>query len=354
MQRYIGLDVHAISTTMATVGPSGKRLGSEVIATSAAALIDRLKAVAGERYVCMEEGTQSSWLYELLSPHAAEVVVVMRSERTRGPKQNKNDEHDAFLLAEMLRTGRAQPRVFKEQGGFKRLRENARVYTMVMRDVVRVQNRIKALYRSRGVSASGKSVYNADHREAWIDKLPEMARTAASTLHTQYELLEPLRRQAEKDLVHEAHQHSVARLLETCPGLGPIRVAQMLPIVVSPWRFRTKRQFWSYCGLGIVMRSSSDWIQRADGGWTRAQVQQTRGLNRRHNTTLKCIFKGAATTVITQRHDEPLYQDYQRIVAGGTKPNLAKLTLARKIAAAALAMWKQQEEYAPSKHRSKD
>ena len=143
MQRYIGLDVHAASTTMAVVGPSGKRLGQEVSETTAQALIERLKAVAGERYVCMEEGTQSSWLYELLSPHAAEVVVVMRSERTRGPKQNKNDEHDAYLLAEMLRTGQAQPRVFKEQGSFQRLRELARVYTMVMRDVVRVQNRIK-------------------------------------------------------------------------------------------------------------------------------------------------------------------------------------------------------------------
>jgi transposase len=167
-------------------------------------------------------------------------------------------------------------------------------------------------------------------------------------------VLEAVRWQAEKDLVQEAHHHPIARLLETCPGLGPIRVAQLLPIVVTPWRFRTKRQFWSYCGLGIVMRSSSDWVQRPDGGWTRAQVQQTRGLNRRHNTTLKGIFKGAATTIVTQLREEPLGRDYQRIVDAGTKPNLAKLTLARKIAAAALAMWKQQEEYAPSKHRSKD
>jgi transposase len=123
-------------------------------------------------------------------------------------------------------------------------------------------------------------------------------------------------------------------------------VAQLLPIVVSPWRFRTKRQFWSYCGLGIVMRTSSDWVQKPDGGWARAQVQQTRGLTRMHNRTLKGIFKGAATTVVTQQRADPLHQDYQRIVTAGTKPNLAKLTLARKIAATALAMWKQQEVYA--------
>jgi hypothetical protein len=33
----------------------------------------------------------------------------------------------------------------------------------------------------------------------------------------------------------------------------------------------------------------------------------------------------------------------------GIKPNLAKLTLARRIAATALAMWKHEEDYDPSK-----
>jgi hypothetical protein len=104
----------------------------------------------------------------------------------------------------------------------------------------------------------------------------------------------------------------------SCPGLGPLRVAQLIPIVVSPMRFRTKRQFWSYCGLGIVMRSSSDWVRTKDGGWARAEVQQTRGLNLNHNHTLKNIFKGAATTVVTQLETEPLRQDYQRLITAGT------------------------------------
>jgi transposase len=128
-------------------------------------------------------------------------------------------------------------------------------------------------------------------------------------------------------------------------------VAQLMPIVVSPARFRTKRQFLSYCGLGIVMRSSSDWIRKKEGGWVRAEVQKTRGLNLNHNHTLKHVFKGAATTVITQLATEPLHQDYQRLIGAGTKPNLAKLTIARKIAAIALSMWKFKEKYDPTKHR---
>ncbi len=145
--------------------------------------------------------------------------------------------------------------------------------------------------------------------------------------------------------MQESHRHPITRILETVPGLGPIRVARLVPIVVTPHRFRTRQQFWSYCGLGIVMRSSSDWVQTAEGHWVRTPVQQTRGLSRQHNHALKDIFKGAATTVIVQLRDSPLHRDYQQCLQAGTKPNLAKLTLARKIAATVLALWKKGEPY---------
>ena len=132
-------------------------------------------------------------------------------------------------------------------------------------EVVRVQNRIKALYRSRGIAVGGKSVYSEKSRQQYLDKLPHASRGAAETLYAQYDAIEQIRQQAEKDVVAEAHRHPISRVLETGPGLGPIRVAQLIPIVVSPGRFRTKRQFWSYCGLGIVMRSSSDWALLGPG-----------------------------------------------------------------------------------------
>ena len=65
-------------------------------------------------------------------------------------------------------------------------------------------------------------------------------------------------------------------------------------------------------------------------------------LNKNHNARLKYIYKGAATTVI-HRANSSLYDDYQRLLEAGTKPNLAKLTVARKIAAISLAMWKNKE-----------
>ena len=78
----------------------------------------------------------------------------------------------------------------------------------------------------------------------------------------------------------------------------------------------------------------------------RAPVQQTRGLNQNFNRTLKQIFKGAAMTVIRFKM-EPLWSDYLQLLENGTRPNLARLTIARKLAAAVLAMWKKKERYNP-------
>ncbi|MDH3211921.1 MAG: IS110 family transposase [Myxococcales bacterium] len=218
------------------------------------------------------------------------------------------------------------------------------------RDLVRVQARLKSVYRSRGIGTPGRAVYGKRHREPWQQQLPATARTTATPFYEQIDFLVALKEQAEQDLIRESRKHSIARVLETTPGLGPIRVARLLPIVVTPHRFRTRQQFWSYCGLGIVMRSSSDWVRTPDERWIRAQVRQTRGLTRPHNHALKDLFKGAATTIITQALDDPLCHDYERVTEAGTKPNLAKLTLARKIASTVLALWKKEEPYRP-KHR---
>ena len=345
MERYIGLDAHGTSCTFGVLGPSGRKLRRDVVETSGAALVSYLRSIPGRKHLCLEEGTQSAWLYEILSPHVVEIVVAGITE-SRG---QKSDELDAFRRAEELRTGTVKKPVFKAPRQFSRLRELSRVHGMLVRDVVRVQGRLKAMYRCRGVSTPGKRVYSPKGRETYLKKLPASCRWATATLHEAYDGLLDIKKAAEQELLTEAAKHPIARILATAPGLGPIRVAQLLPIVVTPHRFRTRSQFWAYCGLGIVMRSSSDWVQTATGAWMRAQVKQTRGLNRNHNARLKSIFKGAATTVVTRLPSDPLYEHYLRLTSAGTKPNLAKLTLARRVAAIVLRMWKDEKEYDPSR-----
>ncbi len=196
---------------------------------------------------------------------------------------------------------------------------------------------------------TGLDVYSPRRREEWQEQLCASAQPRARRLYYHFDFLLDQKKQAEADLLREAKKHPIVQTLETAPGLGPIRSARLVPLVITPHRFRTKRQFWAYCGLAIVTRSSSDWVQSADGAWLKTRVPQTRGLSRQHNHFLKSIFKGAATTVITQRNKDPIYGRYERLLDGGTKPTLAKLSLARMIAATVLRMWKDEEEYDPGR-----
>jgi transposase len=346
MERYIGLDVHAASCTIAIMSEAGKRLKDFPVETNGQALVEAIRMIPGRKHLVFEEGLQSAWLYEILSPHVDETVVAGVTE-SRG---QKNDSRDAYGLAEKLRTGALGKRIFKAPREFSVLRELSRMHLTVVRDVVRVQSRLKSLYRSRGILVPGASVYSASKREDWEKRLPASARRRAARLYAQLDFLIEQRDEAERDLLQESRKHAIVPILETAPGIGPIRAARLVPIVVTPHRFRTKRQFWSYCGFGIVMRSSSDWVRTADGRWIRAPVPQTRGLTQQHNRVLKDLFKGAATTVITQRKGA-IYGDYERLLAAGTKPSLAKLTLARTIAAIVLCMWKKQEAYQPERYR---
>jgi len=348
MDRYIGMDVHATSCTLCTVGPSGRKLKNDVVETNGQALVQYLKTIPRPRHLCFEEGTQSGWLHEILSPHVDELVVVGISE-SRGAK---SDAKDALGLAQAVRLGAVDTVVFKAPSQFARLRSLATGYDQITTDVTRTQLRIKSLFRARGISTPGQSIYSPQARSDWLKKLTEPSRPSAELLWRELDMQRQLKRESERQLVAESHRHPISKILETCPGFGPIRTALSVPVVITPHRFRTSRQLWSYAGLGLVMRSSSDWV-KASSGWVRAETAKTRGLNRCFNRTLKYVFKGAATTVITKRRDSPLGQRYLKLLEGGTKPNLAKLTLARSIAALFLSMWKHEETYDPARHRAR-
>ena len=193
MEKYIGMDVHATSCTAAVVNAQGKRLGAHVIATSGAALVEFLKTQAGTIHLCIEEGTQSTWLAEILSPHVEQMVVTHVSE-SRG---QKNDERDAFTLAERLRTGRLETSVYKQVGRFGKLRQLVRAHSMIVQDTARVQHRIESLLRSRGVPTSGKSMY-ATKRAEYLAALPASTRGAAELLFAQYDAVAPVRDRAQR------------------------------------------------------------------------------------------------------------------------------------------------------------
>jgi transposase len=346
-QRYIGIDAHSSTCTLVTMGPSGKRLTEQIVETDRKTLMDAIRGVAGERYICFEEGTLSEWLYETLEPLAKDIDVVQPPKRARG---SKNDSSDAWALAEAMRVQSKQVvRVFKEPRKYTMLRKAARTYEVTLRDVVRVKNRIHASYRARGMSGLGEAIYDPDRRQACSAQLPPGQERLVEHYCCELDGLMMVHDKARSWLLEEAEKQPIVELLKTAPGIGTIRASLIVATILSPERFRTSRQLWSYCGLGIVMHSSSDW-SRHDDGLRRKTAFQTRGLNRNRNPLLKEVFKSAARSVTSRTMaSHPLNHGYQRQLNSGTKPNLARLTVARRIAAAVLAMWKNKEVYDPTR-----
>ena len=150
----------------------------------------------------------------------------------------------------------------------------------------------------------------------------------------QLEALQGLRRQARRDLMVECRKHTATALLTSVPFLGPIRAALLLARVQTPFRFRGKRQFWAYCGLALETRSSADYHFVAGELRRSKKPVFIRGLNLNHNHDLKNIFKAAATTASAL--PGPFRAFYENLLGKGMKPEMARLTLARKIAAISL------------------
>ncbi|HET7232875.1 MAG TPA: transposase [Longimicrobium sp.] len=144
-------------------------------------------------------------------------------------------------------------------------------------------------------------------------------------------------------MIATARKDPAYELLCTIPFLGPVRVAQLLATMQTPWRFRTKRNLWAYAGLAVVTHSSGDYTIVEGRPVRRRRQPMTRGLNRNHNRVLKNVFKGAANAAIAR--PGPLKDFYDGMVARGMREELARVTLARKLAAVVLRLWKKGEPY---------
>ena len=256
--KYIGMDVHKETISIAVLNASGKLVMESVIETKSLTIIQFIQGLRGDLHVTLEEGTWAAWLYDLLRPHVTEVVVCDPRKNALLKTGNKSDRIDARKLAELLRSNLLRP-VYHGEHGVRTLKELARSYLTISSDLARVMTRLKALYRSWAIPCAGKQVYAPRHREQWLGKITESGvRRRAEFYYQQLDELRSLRQQVRRELLAESGKHKASKLLCQIPSIGPIRAALLIAIVQTPHRFRTKRQLWAYGGLGIETHSSAD------------------------------------------------------------------------------------------------
>src|SRR5260370_14549202 len=94
----------------------------------------------------------------MLNPHVTKVVACNPSRTALLKQGNKSDRIDARKLAELLRAGLLSA-VYHGETGVRTLKELCRSYLTINKDVTRVMNRLKALYRGWAIACAGTSVY---------------------------------------------------------------------------------------------------------------------------------------------------------------------------------------------------
>lgn len=342
-EKYIGLDVHQATISVAVRDSQGNIIMESILETKASTILDFFAGLRGRLSVTFEEGTSAAWLYDLLKPRVAEVLVCNPRKNAALKQGNKNDKMDARKLSERLRLKDLQS-VYHGENGVRMLRELARSYLTIVKDLTRVMSRVKALYRSWAIPCAGRDVYYTRHRKEWLDKIQEPGvRGRAERLYQQLDMLQHLRQQARRELLAESRKHAITAKLREIPSLGPIRCALAVALIQTPHRFRSKRQLWTYSGLGLETRDSGEYHIVQGQPRKRKKQAFVRGLNKDYNHDLKGLFKGAATRASVQ--PGPFQEFYQRSIAKGIKPTMVRLTLARKIAAITLTLWKKGEDF---------
>src|SRR6516162_3884649 len=312
--KYIAMDVHKDSISLAVRNAAGKIVMESLIETKASMILQFIDGLRGDLHVTFEEGTSAASLYDLLKPHVTRVVVCDPRKNKSMREGNQNDKIDARRLAELLRLNHLTP-VYHGEHGLRTLKELVRTYLTVTKDLARVMTRLKAIYRSWAIPCSGKQVYARCHRAEWLGKITEPGVRRRAEIYY-------LRQDARRELLAERKKHKAWKRLCEIPATGPIRAAVLLGILQTPHRFRTKRTLWNYGGLAIEMHSSADY-RSVDGELQRSRKNVlVRGLNRNCNHDLKNLFKGAAA--VASSKPGPFQEFYAALVAKGMKPEMAR------------------------------
>src|SRR4029077_16695957 len=98
--KYIGMDVHKESISIAVRNGAGKIVMECVIEAKASMILQFIDGLCGDLQVTFEEGTWAAWLYDLLKPHVTELVV---SDPRKNAYMREGNQSDQIAIQALLK-----------------------------------------------------------------------------------------------------------------------------------------------------------------------------------------------------------------------------------------------------------
>src|ERR1039458_5630172 len=93
-EKYIGMDVHQATISVAVMDAGGKLIMECLLETKAATIVEFIEGLQGTLSLTFEEGTSAAWLHDLLKPHVSRLVVCDPRKNALLKDGNKSDRID--------------------------------------------------------------------------------------------------------------------------------------------------------------------------------------------------------------------------------------------------------------------
>ncbi len=332
ISHYIGFDVHkkhinfCIKTADGAVVEEGKLLAQR------AALRNWAANQASAWHGAMEATLFSGWIYDTLKPYAAclEMAHPLMLKAIAASKK-KNDTIDARKIADLVRC-HLLPACYVATPQIRELRRLLRYRNLVVRESVRMQNKIAGLLMESGAPFHKQKLHGKKYFVQLLDTLEEVPDSVKDLLRLSRSAMEMFQA-TQKRLLGELLAHPQLRQrverLASIRGVGPVTALTWALEVGDPFRFSCSAQAMSYCGLTSALQSSADKQQRGP-------------ISKQRNPWLQTALIEAAK--LAPRWNPQLAALHARELERGHR-NRATLAVARKLVAYLLAVDKSGQPF---------
>lgn len=349
--RFLGLDVHAASITVALAEPQGevRALGTIPNDPEAVARLIRKLGDPATLRVCYEAGPCGYPLYwQLTALGVGCIVVAPTLVPVKAGDRIKTDRRDAEKLARSFRSGELTP-VWVPDAAHEALRDLVRAREAAKRDQLRARHRLqKFLLRHRRRPPAGVTAWTQRY-QAWLTSLHfEHPAQEATRLDYQSEVehardrLQRLERAIDA-AVAAAPPATRALIagLQALRGVATVTAATIVSEVGPPSRFDRPRQLMAYSGAvprehssgprtrrGPITKTGNAHLRRVlvEAAWSyrqRPSIGPALHARQRHVS--------AAVQAIAWKAQHRLHDRYRRLLARGKVKQQVVTAVAREL-----------------------
>ena len=329
---YIGLDIHKKMIAWCLKDHSGCFVKQGEVKTTRSALQEWVADLPHPWVAAMEATLFTGWVYDFLSPFAQDLKVAhpeMLKAITAAKK--KNDQADAERIADLLRVG-LLPECYMAPREIRQLRRVLRFRNLLVRQAVRMKNKISGLLMEVGAPYSKSRLHGQTYFHDLLGRLDETPDFVLDMLKMSRMSLESFTKMQKSLLSLLRHNGSIRERVErlmTIPGVGEVLALTWVLEVGDPWRFPSTSQAVSYCGLTSAQKESAGKNQRGP-------------ISKKRNKHLQTMLVEASK--LAPRWNPQLARVHEREKEKGNR-NRATLAVARKLVAYMLAVDKSQNDF---------